>query len=253
MTSAPRFLSALPAFVTADVRAAVAYYRDKLGFHVPDGFEDADEFAIVDLAPGQGIHFKRGPAAGAGARRMAGYVRMAFDELAVCERDFHHRGVRIVSPLVDHPWGMRELVIEDPWGYQLRYGSDSDQTAPQGIVTVSPEIPVADAPAAAAFCRDVLGFSDYGAPEDFPQFRIVRREGVTLHWDGGRGAIPRNRPRAEIWDAVIEVTGLDALAAELAGRGARVHHGPVTTDYGMRELEIEGPEGSTICFAEDLG
>jgi catechol 2,3-dioxygenase-like lactoylglutathione lyase family enzyme len=252
MASPPRLLSALPAFVTTDVRAAVAFYRDKLGFHVPQGFEAADGFAIVDLAPGQGIHLKRGPAAGAAARRMGAYVRMGFDELARCERLFSHRGVRIVSPLYDHPWGMRELVVEDPDGHQVRFGSDIDQTAPQGIVTVSPEIPVGDPAAAAAYCRDVLGFLEFGDPDAFPNFRMVRREGVVLQWAGGRGPIPRNRGRAEIWDAAIEVTGIDALAAELAGRGVTVQRGPVTAEYGMRELEIAGPEGCTLCFAEDL-
>jgi catechol 2,3-dioxygenase-like lactoylglutathione lyase family enzyme len=253
LASPPRLLSALPAFVTPDVQASVAFYRDKLGFHVPEGFEDADEFAIVDLAPGQGIHVKRGPAAGAAARRVGAYVRMAFDELGHLERDLSHRGVRIVSPLYDHPWGMRELVVEAPDGHQIRYGSDIDQTAPQGIVTVSPEIPVADPAAAAAFCRDVLGWSEFGDPEALPDQRMVRREGVTLHWVGGRGPIPRNRARAEIWDAAIEVVGIDALATELAARGVTVLRGPVNAAYGIRELEIAGPEGTSLCFAEDLG
>ena len=35
--------------------------------------------------------------------------------------------------------GLRVVVVEYPVGHQLRYGSDSDLTAPQGIVTVSPE------------------------------------------------------------------------------------------------------------------
>jgi catechol 2,3-dioxygenase-like lactoylglutathione lyase family enzyme len=250
---AARLLSALPAFVTPDVRGAVAWYRDLLGFHVPRGAEEAEVFAIVELAPGQGVHLKRGPAVRPDERRLGGYVRMGWDEIHRAERDFGHRGLRLESPLRDTEWGMREMVVEDPFGYQLRIGSDSDKSAAAGVVTLVPEIPVKDAVAAAAFCREVLGCREFGPSAEFPDFRMVAREGAVLHWGGGAGATPRNRPRAQIWDVYILVAGLEALAAELVGRGARVLRGPENTAYDMRELEIAGPEDSTICFGEDAG
>src|SRR5690242_12365532 len=43
-TGDPRFQSALPALVVEDVPAAVAFYRDVLGFRVPAEYEGAAEF-----------------------------------------------------------------------------------------------------------------------------------------------------------------------------------------------------------------
>jgi hypothetical protein len=78
---------------------------------------------------------------------------------------------------------------------------------------------------------------------------------VVLHWAkgpcGGGPPARRNRARGGIWDVCIEARGVEALARELRERGAAVMRGPVVTEYGIRELEIEGPEGISICFGED--
>jgi catechol 2,3-dioxygenase-like lactoylglutathione lyase family enzyme len=250
--SEARLLSALPAFVTPDVPAAVAWYRDQLGFHVPRGAEVAEVFAIVELAPGQGLHLKRGPALRPDERQMGAYVHLAYSELVRLERELGHRGIRPVEALRDTPWGMTEMAIADPWGHHLRLGSATDKRAPEGIVTVTPEIPVVDAPAAASSCRDRVGFEEIGDGEAYPGLRMMARGQARLHWSGGRGAHPRNRPGADIWDVYILTAGLAALADELSGRGTRPLRGPEDTDYGMRELEIAGPEDTTICFAEEI-
>jgi catechol 2,3-dioxygenase-like lactoylglutathione lyase family enzyme len=255
-----RLLSALPAFVTPDVRGAVAWYRDQMGFHVPRLSEDVDVdadvfaevFAIVELAPGQGIHLKRGPALRAEDRQTGGYVHLAYGELVRIDRELGHRGVRRVVPLHDAPWGMTEMTIEDPGGHRLRLGSATDKSAPAGIVTLTPEIPVVDAPAAAAWSRTVMGFEELGSGKADPGVRVVIRGGARLQWASSPGLLPRNRPRADIWEVYLETAGLEALATELATRGARVLRGPEDTPYGMRELEIAGPEEATICFGEEI-
>jgi catechol 2,3-dioxygenase-like lactoylglutathione lyase family enzyme len=241
----------------------VAFYRDVLGFNVPEAYQDTDEFAIVDLRPGQGVHLKRGSAGPSWRRRMGVYVGLPHAALEKLAAKLAADGTPLVSPLADRPWGMREIHVADPEGHLLRFGADVEEHGMPGggPARVFPEVPVADAATAAAFCRDVLGMgparTEAGAAGPFQR---SYREGVTLHWWVGPTTpfapslvTARNRARGEIWDVCVEVTGVDALAPELAGRGATIVRGPETTDYGIRELEIVGPDGCTICFGEDLG
>jgi catechol 2,3-dioxygenase-like lactoylglutathione lyase family enzyme len=252
-TDRPRLLSALPALVVPDVRAAAAYYRDVLGFRLPKEYEAAEEFAIVDLAPGQGIHLKRGTA-GAG-RLMGAYLRVTQATLGETVAALARQGTALTWPVTDQEWQMREVAVTDPHRHLIRWGAELDPQRDReqlGRPRTCPEIPVADVAAAVDFCRDVLGFA--AAPADHaPYFAMARRGGVTLHFTGEKGpTAPRNRARGGIWDVCIEARGVEALADELRGRGATITRGPVVTDYGVRELEIEGPERVTLCFGEDV-
>jgi catechol 2,3-dioxygenase-like lactoylglutathione lyase family enzyme len=239
-------LSALPTFVVPDVRAAVAHYTEVLGFGVPDHFRDADDFAIVDLAPGQGIQLKRGQ----GAPVEGAFLLLSPDEQARLAADLARRGADVRASLAIKPWGMREMTVVDHVGHRLRIAAED---RPPGQPRVWPEIPVADVAAAVAFSHNVLGFqtvhsADY---QGRTVFAAVARDGARVHWMQAEIS-PRNRARAGIWDLAIEARGVDELAGALAPT-ASILRGPLTADYGIRELEIAGPDGCTICFAEDLG
>src|SRR5256885_12512296 len=123
-STAPCFRSALPTLVVEDVRAAVSFYREMLLFHVPAEYEAADEFAIVDLRPGQGIHLKRGTPAPRWRCQMGVYVHLGLDALEQLATTLAARGANVVAPLADRPWGMRELGVMDGSGYLVRLGSD---------------------------------------------------------------------------------------------------------------------------------
>ena len=259
MTGRPRFLSALPALVVREVGAAVAWYRDVLGFRLPEAYAGSDEFAIVDLAPGQGVHLRRGAAPPAWRRTMGVHVLLEGQRLEALAARL--AGISaLVSPPGDQPWGMRELRAADPDGHLVRIAAPLDRELPAGAVSVAPEIPVADPVAAHAFCRDVLGMGPPVANPASPYFQRCFRDHANLHWWAASSSpftptlvAPRNRARGKIWDVCIEVEAVDALAAEMAGRGAEIQRGPVTTEYGIRELDVAGPEGCTISFGEDLG
>ena len=146
----------------------------------------------------------------------------------------------------------REFAVTDPDGHQIRFAATSDGSFPGGRLRLCPEIPAKDASAAVAVCRDVLGFEPFGTSDDLPYFGIVGRDQVLLHWYTARPIPAPNRTHADIWDVCIEATGVDALAETLGASGVEIRRGPITTEYQMRELEIAGPEGRTLCFAEDL-
>lgn len=252
-TTTPVLLSALPAFVVADVAVAVAHYRDVLGFHVPPEWEKPGDFAIVDLAPGEGIHLRRGAPAGPDARLPGAYVRTSLDDLAARHAAMLARGAPVDGPPVDQRWGMREFSVRDLDGHLLRFAAELDGVLRGGRVRLCPEIPARDASAAVTFCRDRLGFSLEGGDGDLPYFGRVARDHAHLHWHTVRPVPAPNATRAAIWDVCIEVTRVDALAESLRARAAEIRRGPVTASYGMRELEVVGPEDRIFCFAEDVG
>jgi len=153
---------------------------------------------------------------------------------------------------------MREFGVADAAGHLIRWGAELDPGRDRAAASplTCPEIPVEDVPGALAFALTVLGFEPIGPGRDAPYFAMARRDGVVLHWAKGPcGAGPparRNRARGAIWDVCIEARGVEALALELQERGATITRGPMLTEYGMRELEVEGPEGVSICFGEDV-
>jgi catechol 2,3-dioxygenase-like lactoylglutathione lyase family enzyme len=102
-----------------------------------------------------------------------------------------------------------------------------------------------------AYYTDVLGFQISNSSGDPPVFGIVERDGRGVHLKQGE---PRVRRTAEeAWDAYFEVSGIDALHAELLAKSARIVRGPERLPYGMAELDVADPDGYILCFAEDVG
>ncbi len=105
---------------------------------------------------------------------------------------------------------------------------------------------VTEVAAALAFYRDRLGFSVgfvMGEPADYA---MVQRDSVCLHlmpaaWGkGGAGAS----------SVYVFTPAVDALHAELLGRGATVALGPQDEPYGMREFQLRDPDGNALTFGQ---
>jgi GNAT superfamily N-acetyltransferase/catechol 2,3-dioxygenase-like lactoylglutathione lyase family enzyme len=103
----------------ADVPAAVRFYRDKLGFTGEWLWGDPPSFGGVSWGK-VGIMFCLQPdlAARVEGHQHAFFVR-GIDRLHELHRA---RGVEVVSPPEDKPWGLREYTVRDPNGYRLRFG-----------------------------------------------------------------------------------------------------------------------------------
>lgn len=130
------------------------------------------------------------------------------------------------------------------------------------ISGITPFFIVADVPASLAFYRDMLGFEVTfrgPTPED-EFFGIVRRDGVTIMFkalgairDGKEilvEPVPNyGRKPAFSWDAFLDVTDPDALAAEFASRG--VNFAMPLTDRdadGVRGFVIKDIDGYGLFF-----
>lgn len=121
---------------------------------------------------------------------------------------------------------------------------------------VSPQFVVPDVTSAAEYYRDVLGFRILGYFQDPPVFAMVARDAVEIHFgkaDDGAAASPNVlRRRGLGLDAYIWVNDLDALHAELKGRGAKIIEAPAVRVYKCYEMVVEDNFGFHLCFSMDF-
>lgn len=123
-----------------------------------------------------------------------------------------------------------------------------------------PQFTVPDLVRTGEYYRDILGFQIAGywdgeqaslVPETAPLFAIVHRDNVQVFFNRANQSNVRTGRADGAYDAFFQVTGIDALAAELRSRGADILDGPETRVYGKRELVIKDCNGLILCFAED--
>ena len=95
-----------------------------------------------------------------------------------------------------------------------------------------------------AHYRDVLGFKvgfTYGDPVFYGG---VERDDVTIHFQ----AAHQTRRHVGQGAANIFVTEVDALYEELASRGAHALQPPGDRPYGMRDFDVDDPDGNRLTF-----
>lgn len=133
-------------------------------------------------------------------------------------------------------------------------------TADIKFASAIPVFSVRDTVATAEYYRDVLGFQIAGfwtgdtATADpstaQPTFAIVRRGDVYVYLSLDTSAAARTSKDDRL-DVYFNVTGVDALAAELRERGADILDGPTDRAYSQRELVVRDCNGYVLAFGED--
>ena len=92
--------------------------------------------------------------------------------------------------------------------------------------------------------RDVLGFHTeftYGQPTFYAG---VERDNVASHFQ----AASESKRQPGHGGVNIFVTDVDALYHELKARGASTLNEPKDYPYGMRDFDINDPDGNQLCF-----
>jgi catechol 2,3-dioxygenase-like lactoylglutathione lyase family enzyme len=111
---------------------------------------------------------------------------------------------------------------------------------------------------AAEYYRDVLGFDldpvdgVFQPSPDEPDgvYSIVKRPGVSIHFQIRRGEVQqRHRPAFER-DVYLYVDDVDRLHADLHRRGAVILARPHMAPHGIRELVVEDLDGYKLAFGE---
>ena len=120
--------------------------------------------------------------------------------------------------------------------------------------SICPHFVVPDVVASAEYYRDVLGFKILGYWLDPPVFAIVARDDVEIQFGKSDNAAlpsPNIVRRKSSLDAYIWVNDVDALYAELQGRGAKILEPPAMRVYKCYELLVEDNCGFRLCFSMD--
>jgi uncharacterized glyoxalase superfamily protein PhnB len=116
MTAAKARLSRVaPEMPAVDVRAAVEYYVEKLGFELTSATPES-EYAIVER-DGVAIHlFSDRP------RHHSGVALHAFvDEIESLYAELAARGAEITQTIERKPWGNRDFRVRDLFGNELKF------------------------------------------------------------------------------------------------------------------------------------
>jgi len=116
-----QFGHAEPILVVADLDRAVAYYTDVLGFRNADWA--MSDFTCVSR-DGVAIYLTTAPQGRPGA-----WAYVGISDVAAYLEEISPRGAHIRSPLRNYPWAA-EIVVEDPDGNVLRFGSDPIENLP---------------------------------------------------------------------------------------------------------------------------
>jgi catechol 2,3-dioxygenase-like lactoylglutathione lyase family enzyme len=131
----------------------------------------------------------------------------------------------------------------------------SEAPTARQLRAIAPRFLVAHIAPAAAYYRDVLGFTVERLWGEPPCFGMPHRDGMTVML--GEAADPSlirpNGADGKTWDAYVWVQDADALFAELSARGARIVHPPLyREEYGNREFAVSDLDGYIIAFGQHL-
>jgi catechol 2,3-dioxygenase-like lactoylglutathione lyase family enzyme len=118
-----RLASISPSLTVRDIERSLAWYRDILGFHVGERWEEGGKLQSVELHAGtvwliiNQDDFAKGRdrTLGEGVRFYAN-TRQDVDLLA---SDIKARGGVLAMEPRDRPWGTREFLVVDPDGYKI--------------------------------------------------------------------------------------------------------------------------------------
>lgn len=117
-TRATTFLSVHPVLAAEDLAAALAYYRDKLGFTVAWQW-GSPPFRAGVTRDGLELQLTSDPDT---RPKSAGNLYFHVTGVEAYYRQCVKRDVSLTRQLEVRPWGMRDFAVEDPTGNQLGFG-----------------------------------------------------------------------------------------------------------------------------------
>jgi len=117
-----------PVVQVADMNAAIAFYRDVLGFEVDFVAGDPPVHARVSSGERDGptaARLRLVPFEGGGARHDRGYfwIHVGHDLDGLYDK-YRAAGVEIVSPPTRQPWGLRDFRVRDRDGHLYCFAAE---------------------------------------------------------------------------------------------------------------------------------
>jgi len=119
--------SIAPVIGCQNVMAVAEWFRDVLGFDLDPSLvfvldeKEGASYAILDR-DGMSVHLQiRREPMGNEDNAYDFYARVP--DAAALLKEFEARGVKVVQPLEDQPYGMRDFSVENPEGRRMMFGS----------------------------------------------------------------------------------------------------------------------------------
>jgi predicted enzyme related to lactoylglutathione lyase len=123
----------------------------------------------------------------------------------------------------------------------------------RGIRASAPLLVVSDLRRAVDFYTRVLGYQDpsfFGTPESLC---ILHRGDFDLILSLARSADQvQPHGRFDVWDLYLTVSDLDAEQLAIEAAGGKIRAPARVTEYQMREIEIDDPDGHRLCLGQEL-
>jgi catechol 2,3-dioxygenase-like lactoylglutathione lyase family enzyme len=118
-----RLTAFAPQFLVDDLDGAIAYWRDKLGF----GFDEPyGGFYAIGTRDGLELHLKEAPKLPGKREHRRVHEHLdayaGVDDIEAFYEECRARGAKIVKPLAERPWGVRDFYVEGPEGYIVAFG-----------------------------------------------------------------------------------------------------------------------------------
>ena len=115
-----------PVFLTMDIPATLAYYKDKLGFECLGTWHDPPVYAIV-ARNGQAIHFRCAEPPTANPVKYGDELLDAYlfvEDADALYAEYAAQAVEFTRGVANMPWHLREFVVKDCDGRLLAFGAN---------------------------------------------------------------------------------------------------------------------------------
>jgi len=119
-----------PTLAVRNMKQAIQFYKNSLGFKMGMAFPDADNPEYADLSKdGMVIMFIPAKNVGIGSRQKLGigvdlYMQINGD-IDEYYNELKNKGVKVVADIKDEPYGIRDFTVEDFDGYKLTFNQVS--------------------------------------------------------------------------------------------------------------------------------
>ncbi len=134
MPPVPNVTRLFPVFAVTDLRDAMAYYQDRLGFTVSWTWGEPATRAGVTLGDVE-IQLEAG---GLGAPSGSSVAYCHMTDVDTYHEACSARGATIAMALADRPWGMRDFRVVDPSGNRIGFASPIAPLNPSNVAVPSP-------------------------------------------------------------------------------------------------------------------